>query len=118
MVTLKSIYSKESELFMAVFRKNEDPDFEGDSRFSPEEWLNQAEKLAKPTVAIVDLAARNAQLGAAKATIALVYEQKRTNMLLERLLGAAPLKSVCPKCGVDGQEGDFCGSCGASLKDE
>jgi len=71
---------------MAVFRKNEDPDFADDSRFSPEEWLKQAERLSKVSSGAADLAARNAQVGAAKAIIALVYEQKRTNILLEQLL--------------------------------
>lgn len=72
---------------MAFGKKSQEEEGERESKFSPDEWLARAERLAKPMGGgITDIAARNAAVSAAQATIALVYEQRRTNELLEQLL--------------------------------
>ena len=74
---------------MAFGRKSNDDaeDGERESKHSPDEWLQRAERLMKnSTGGLADLAARNASVASAQATIALVYEQRRTNELLEQML--------------------------------
>ena len=72
---------------MAFGKKSNDDNGERDSRLTPDEWLERGEKLMRgASSGLTDIAARNAAVSAANATIALVYEQRRTNELLEQLL--------------------------------
>ena len=70
---------------MAFGKKSSDEDGERGSRLTPDEWLERGEKLMRgASSGLTDIAARNAAVAAANATIALVYEQRRTNELLAR----------------------------------
>ena len=72
---------------MAFGKKSSDDSGERESRLTPDEWLERGEKLMRgASSGLTDIAARNAAVSAANATIALVYEQRRTNELLEQLL--------------------------------
>ena len=72
---------------MAFGKKSNEEDSERESHLTPDEWLKRAEKLMRGNLSgLTDLNARNAAVAATNATIALVYEQRRTNELLEQLL--------------------------------
>ena len=72
---------------MAFGKKSSGEDGERESRLTPDEWLARGEKLIRGNFSgLTDLNARSANVSAANATIALVYEQRRTNELLEQLL--------------------------------
>ena len=59
---------------MAFGKKSDDEE----SKWSPEEWLQRSENAAK--------FCKNEDKTSAYATVALVYEQRRTNELLAQLL--------------------------------
>ena len=72
---------------MAFGKKGNNDGGDRESRLTPDEWLERGEKLMRgASSGLTDIAARNAAVSAANATIALVYEQRRTNERLEQLL--------------------------------
>jgi hypothetical protein len=68
-------------------KKSKDEDRE--SKWTPAQWLYRAEKILRGANGLSEVGGRNAAVGGAQATVALVYEVRRTNELLEQLVTLA-----------------------------
>lgn len=71
-----------------AFGKKDKSEEEGEreSKLTPDEWLAKAESTMRKVSGINEMGGRAATMANANATISLVYEVRRINELLERLI--------------------------------